>query len=59
VHSIMGFVDKWPSRMQRHRIFEVGRAGDNFQSDPKKLDFLNSWLPLPKSISPISSSGEL
>ena len=53
----MGFVDKWPSRMQG--FFKVGRVGNNFRSGPKNLEFLVGRLSLSESTSPISSWGEL
>ena len=44
----MGFVDKWPSRMQG-QWFVWSRADGRIQ---KKLSFLDGWLPLPESTSP-------
>ena len=49
----MGFVDKWPSRMQGQRVFQCGWAGISFRSDPKNIyGFLYGELPLPESTSP-------
>ena len=59
MHSIW---DLWISGLQECKgngFFEVGRAGNNFRSDPKNLKFLGGQLPLPKSTSPISLLGEL
>ena len=52
VHSIW---DSWTSGLQECKgngFFEVGRVGNNFWSGPKNLNFLDAWVPLPKSTSP-------
>ena len=51
----MGFVDKWPSRMQGQWSFEVGRTtdGHEFSVGPKIMGFLSGGLPLPKSTFPL------
>ena len=51
--NYVGFVVKWPSRMQWAMSFsQVGRAGKNFRSGPENSHFLDGWLPLPDSNSP-------
>ena len=56
----MGFMDKWPSRMQGQWFFfkSGGRMGNNFRSGPENLDFLVGQLPLPEPTSPIKVVGE-
>ena len=50
----MGFVGKWPSRMQEQWVlFKIGRAGNNFWAGP--LFSANGRLPPPDSDSPKSS----
>ena len=51
----MGFVDKWPPRMQRQWFYEVGWAANNFWLGPVKSGFSGQAsrhcpnLPPPKS----------
>ena len=52
VHSIW---DLWISGLQECKgndFLEVGRAGNNFRSGPKNMDFLDTRLPHPKHSSP-------
>jgi hypothetical protein len=48
----MGFVDKWPSRMEGQWFFEVGQVGNNFWSGQEKFDFMAGRLALPECSSP-------
>jgi hypothetical protein len=53
----MGFMDNLSGLQEwnGNGFSKVRRASNSFRSSSKNLDFLDGWLPLPESTSPMNS----